>query len=207
MTTRRWIETLALLFVAALVWSGMAWSKAHAQRTAPDLPVLGTVPPFSLIDQDGQVVTAETLRGSVWVADFIFTRCSGQCPMMQAQLAALAGEVVARPMAGSITFVSFSVDPEHDTAPVLAQYASAYTKHAGRWRFLTGERQAIVELCTKGFKLSASDEASAPESITHSSRFVLVDRQGSIRGYYDSAEASQLQQLRRDLDRAEQDAS
>ena len=204
MTTRRWIETLALLFVAALVWSGMAWSKAQALRAAPDLPVLGTVPPFSLIDQDGQAVTAETLRGSVWVADFIFTRCSGQCPMMQAQLAALAGESAANP---SITFVSFSVDPEHDTAPVLAQYASAYTKHAGRWRFLTGERQAIVRLCIDGFHLSASDEPSAPEAITHSSRFVLVDRQGRIRGYYDSAEASQLQQLRRDLDRAERDAS
>ena len=144
-------------------------------------------------------MSGEALLGSVWVANFIFTRCAGQCPLMSAQMATLASALRGEP---SVRLVSFSVDPEWDTPAVLADYARRYGAVREQWRFLTGDRAAIVRLCTEGFRLSvAQDGGTDAEPITHSVRLVLVDRAGRIRGYYDTTEAEAMKQLRRDLRR------
>ena len=188
----RWglVAASALSLLMAGVAAGRRLSDAAASSR---LPVLGEVPAFSLVDQAGRPVTSQTLRGQVWIADFIFTRCAGQCPMMSEQMAGLAQSLGRLP----VQCVSFSVDPAYDRPEVLSAYAARYHADPARWRLLTGEPEAIRRLCQDGFKLSMADGGSPQEPVVHSRRFVLVDRQGRIRGYFDAGEASEMAALRR----------
>lgn len=153
------------------------------------------------MDAAGRPFTLQGLRGRVWVADFIFTRCGGVCPAMTARMARLRKQTGPR-----VDFVSFTVDPAHDTPEVLARYAAGFGAGAG-WTFVTGPAADLYGLSVDGFKLAA--EAVAPERqavggdgpFLHSNKFVLVDAQGEIRGYYDSADDAALRALQADLAR------
>lgn len=164
----------------------------------PDLPNLGEVPAFSLENRDGRTIRLADLRGTPWVADFIFTRCPASCPMMSARVARLNREL---PADLGVQFVSFSVDPAHDTPEVLQRYAEKLGA-TDRWLFLTGEREEIRRLSIEGFKLGL-DLDPAPglsnEPILHSTRFVLVDGEGTIRGYYEAFDEPSMERLERDL--------
>lgn len=102
----------------------------------------------------------------------------------------------------SVRLVSFTVDPEHDTSKVLAAYAAQHGATRDRWLFLTGDKQAMYDICVKGFKLALESDSGTPaEPITHSTRFVLVDQQGQIRGYYSGTEDDDLKRLAADARR------
>ena len=150
------------------------------------------LPDFSLTDQRGAPFALSDLHDKVWVADFIFTSCGTICPPMTVQMAGLQDEFAA----ADIHFVSFSVDPERDTSEVLTRYADHYGADGSRWSFLTGQKKAIYQLANEGFNLAAGHRGS---EILHSTRFVLVDGAGQVRGYYDSRSKVQLQQLRQDI--------
>ncbi len=168
----------------------------HLAAVTPSqpLPSYGQVPAFALVDQDRAAVSDGTLRGHVWIADFIFTSCSGQCLLMTDRLAALQ-RAIREP---ALRFISFSVDPDRDTPEVLAAYAQQHGADA-RWRLLTGERAVIQRLSQDGFKLSAVPEDDS--SIAHSTRLVLIDGTGEIRGYYEAGDAAAMARLRRDAAR------
>jgi cytochrome oxidase Cu insertion factor (SCO1/SenC/PrrC family) len=175
---------------------------ATAAGTAAGLADYGAVPHFELVAQTGDAVRLEDLLGRVWVADFIFTHCASTCPMMNAQMERLAHKLGPDV---PVRMVSFSVDPERDTVARLAEYAEAYSADPQRWLFLTGEKPAIRELIKKGFHLSADDAApedvaQGAEPILHSTRFVLVDANGTIRGYYNGVDEEALDQLARDIE-------
>ena len=177
--------------VIVLGAGGMALQARRADRNPGTLPVYGQVPAFSLVDQHSRAVSNQTFNGSPWIASFIFTRCSGQCPMMTAQMAKIGS---AAPKA--IRLVSFTVDPAWDSPEVLAQYAKDYGADA-RWSFVTGDPEVIRRLCREGFQLSVSEDED-PELLTHSSRLALIDREGQIRGYYEAGDEAAMQQLHRD---------
>ena len=138
------------------------------------------------------------LLGRVWVADFIFTHCSGPCPLLTERLRQL-GEALP-PEVGLLTV---TVDPEGDTPEHLRQYAKSYGAHPGRWVFLRGTQRQTYELLYSGFRLPMSfDAKAAPESrVMHSTRFVLVDQKGAIRGFYDGLGDSDNAALARDARR------
>ena len=150
-------------------------------------------PSFTLTDQTGRPFTSESLRGKPWVADFIFTSCAGSCPLMSERMAGLQHRLPAR-----VLLVSFSVDPKRDTPPVLAEYAKRHGAQPGRWFFLTGTEKEIARIVQQGFKLSYAEGTDPREPVTHSVRFVLVDRSGAIRGYYDSTDPEALRRLEED---------
>jgi protein SCO1/2 len=134
------------------------------------------------------------LAGSVWVADFIFTNCGGTCPTMTETMRKLQDVLPS-----GIHMVSFTVDPSRDTVDVLADYARKYGADEKRWVFLTGDKQALYDLSIKGFKLALDDTSgTVAEPITHSTRFVLVDQKGVIRGYYGGTEDEELKRLSSD---------
>ena len=157
------------------------------------LTVHHQLPDFSLTNQHGGALSLADLGGKVWVADFIFTSCVTICPPMTDEMTRLQDEFAIE---SDLRFVSFSVDPERDTPAVLARYADRYGVDSSRWSFLTGEKALIYELAHDGFSLAAGYQGS---EILHSTRFVLVDRQGKVRGYYDSRSKANLQHLRRDI--------
>ena len=167
----------------------------------PELDVLGDVPDFAFTDQTGRPVRAADLRGRVHVVNFIFTRCPTICPVTSLKMQHLGERLASR--ADAIRFVSFSVDPEHDTPPVLAAFAARYRADPVRWKFLTGPPAAVQAAAEDGFRIAvekgAAPAGSAP-NIVHGTHFVLIDRDLRIRGYYDSDDADRLDQLAADAD-------
>jgi protein SCO1/2 len=162
-------------------------------------PILGEVPDFTLVNRDGREVSLGDLAGAPWVADFIFTRCPATCPVMSSQMAKLQKH---RAFTSSrARLVTFSVDPAHDTSEVLEAYARRF--EAGeRWWFLTGSPEVVFPLVREGFRLGVDPtppEGQRGEPIVHSTRFVLVDGQGRIRGYYDGLEDDAVERLAEDV--------
>ena len=189
---------LALLLTGAVAVLAAASGRMFAPRAIPSLPEYGALPDFSLMDHERRPVSLGALAGSVWIADFIFTRCAGQCPIMSRRMAELQQAFAG--VAG-IRFLSFTVDPSYDTPDILAAYARRYGASDGRWRFVTGAPDAIAALARDGFRLAFGAGGTAEEPITHSVRLVLVDPQGRIRGYYDASEKGAMERLRRDAQR------
>lgn len=159
---------------------------------APPLPVLGTVPHFSLTDQTGARFDSSRLNGHVWVADFMYATCPGPCPLMSHHMHQIAESNK------DLLLVSFSVDPEHDTPAVLAKYAKHYPVPPERWWFLTGSRQELNDLGLNAFHLNKVDG-----TMEHSTRFVLVDENMRIRAYYETLPDQFRPQLLTDVRRLE----
>ena len=157
----------------------------------PDLPKLFEVPSTQLIDETGKQVNLDAMKGSVTVYDFIFTSCTGTCPIMTNNMRALTPKVDKD---ANVKFVSISVDPARDTPAVLSDYAKRH-RNDPRWTFLTGDRQSIIDLSVKGFKLAAGDPMPGGEPLLHSSKFAVADKQGVIRAYYDATDGTVPEQV------------
>ena len=147
--------------------------------------VLIRLPEFVLENAQGDSSGLLDLRGTVWIADFIFTRCAGTCPMITARMAGLAAACASDPALKDVRFVSISVDPEYDRPEVLRDYAERVHADPARWSFLTGTRAAVRGLVRDGFKLPVEDQDDKAMPIMHSQSFVLVDRQGGVRSLVD----------------------
>lgn len=152
-----------------------------------NLPVLYDVPKFTLTSEQGQPFASDSLKGQVWVADFIFTHCPGPCLRMSSQMKQLQDKTNAR-------LVSFTVDPQRDTPQVLEQYARRYRAQPARWTFLTGPLDQLNYLSRTVFKVG-----DIQADLVHSTRMILVDKEMRIRGFYDSADAEAIAKLETDI--------
>jgi protein SCO1/2 len=175
----------ALILGLCLLLFVLGAAGAGCKKQPQPLPNLGQVGAFSLVDQNAHAQSAETLRGKVWVAAFFFTRCPSICPRITRRMRLL--QVAAAERAQTLTLVSFSVDPENDTPPVLLAYAQRFEAAPKNWLFLTGELDVVKRTVVDGFKLALdgkADPAAENGGIIHGSHLVLVDRTLAIRGYY-----------------------
>lgn len=156
------------------------------------------IPDFALMERSGRAVSLANLRGKVWVADFFYTSCPGPCPMMSSRLS----EIHKRTRQDAdVRLVSISTDPAKDTPEVLQEYAKRFGADE-KWLFLTGDKAAIYALANKGFKLGVTDEGgTATEPITHSTKLVLVDRNGTVRGFYEGTTVEEAKRLVADIER------
>jgi protein SCO1/2 len=199
------LKTAAVL--TALLGSSLpALSLAHdiapftVLSTTIDAQAKGrTVPDFSLQERSGKNITLADLRGKVWIADFVYTSCTDTCPFQTADMARLQDRWRDE---SDLRLVSFSVDPEHDTPKVLSRYANRFKADPSRWLFLTGNRAAVSHLVEDGFHLAVTPALKGTNNagvILHSPRFVLIDRQGRIHGYYDNRDPKAMQRLHSDV--------
>jgi protein SCO1 len=196
---------MGAVLVAAL--AGVFWlATTTLQKTETPLPVLAEVPEFTLTEASGEKIALADLRGKPWVADLIFTSCAGVCPRMTQSMAALRKSTTDVP---GLRFVSFSVDPETDTPEVLREYAARFVDDRSGWLFLTGDEAAIRRVAAEGFLLPVQDGdvARGDEAVLHSSRFVLVDAAGRVRGTYDVDDSEAMLALRGDLRRLNDETS
>lgn len=164
-------------------------------RGSDSLPEYGAMPSFALRDQRGANVGDADLRGRVLIVDFIFTSCPDVCPLLTEQLAGLRKKLPDD--AAALAYVSFSVDPEHDSPEKLQAFASAHGADHANWYFLTGPLAPVREVVTKGFKQAMEiepEQPGKPRNVLHGSHFVLVDRAGQLRGFFRS-DAQGLKEL------------
>jgi protein SCO1/2 len=191
LTTILWAA--GVLCMVGVIGAGLWRSRDGDASDAPEaLPVLFDAPAFALTDQNEKPVTHETLRGTPWVAAFIFTQCAGPCPMMSQKMARLQTIVPDR----RLKLVSFTVDPQRDTPAVLKEYGATLDADEARWHFLTGPKDAMFAVA-KGMNLAAGP-ATDDAPIFHSDLFVLIDGDGRVRGIYHSNEADALTKLATD---------
>jgi len=181
---------LALLAVLAVV--------GCSKRSAKDVPVLGQLPEFSLVDQNEEAFDRDTMEGNLWVSAFVFTHCRSTCPRITAHMKGLQSRLSDVP---SAHFVSVSVDPRNDTPEVIKAYMTKNELDESNWRFVTGQEEAIRHVVVDGFRVGLGDadsKAAGAEDIMHSNSFVLVDNQAQVRGYY-RANNDGIGDLERDL--------
>lgn len=176
---RMFLGSLAYL---PLIWGLLILGQTPAEaKLAPDF---GRVPEFTLTDAAGREFRRSDLRGP-WIADFIYARCSSQCPIVTEKLRDISAKLPG------VRVVSFSVDPDDKPAD-LARFAK---QHRANWTFLTGKPGEVERLCTKGFRLPAGKSSDSLEPMLHSTKLVLVDPVGAIRGYFDSEDEASIRQL------------
>lgn len=182
------------LGLLVLIFAALGCTK----RSAEDVPVLGQLPEFSLVDQDEQVFSRESMEGNLWVSAFVFTHCRSTCPRLTAHMKGLQARLSDVPKAH---FVSVSVDPRNDTPEVIKAYMTKNGLDERNWRFVTGDEEVIRQVVVDGYRVGLGDadsEAAGAEEIMHSNSFVLVDEDARVRGYY-RANNDGIADLERDL--------
>ena len=155
------------------------------QSPALALPVIAPVGNFSLTNQHGKAVSAPDFRGNVWVANIIFTRCAGPCPLMTKAMKELQEATDPR-----VRLVTLTTDPSNDTPEVLKQYGEKYGADFKRWSFLTGAKDELARLAVNGLKLVAQEKPAAEREnpvdlFIHSTLFVVIDGKGDLRAAFE----------------------
>ncbi|NVO31720.1 SCO family protein [Hymenobacter lapidiphilus] len=167
-----------------------------AEPTSPSDTLPDPIPAFRLTNQDRQVITNQTFAGKVYVTDFFFATCPSICPKMQSELLRVYKAFETNP---DVLFLSHTIDPAHDSIPVLRDYAERLgINDASRWHFATAGRDSVFALA-KAYMTGAEVDAAVPGGFAHSGTFALVDSQRRVRGVYDGMVPEQVDQLIKDI--------
>lgn len=175
---------LVLSIAAVFLWTACTIS-------ANKLPNYGSVPPFQMTDSEGHGFDSKRLKGKLWVADFIYTSCPGPCSRMTSQMHKVQQQVTGQK---DVWLVSISVDPQHDSPPVLNDFARRFGGPSDNWVFLTGSPKTVHVLAHEVFHVG-----DLISKMDHSTKFTLVDKRGDIRGYYSSVDGDSIPAMLRDL--------
>ena len=184
-----WLVWAGLGLLIATLLLGFLLAKLKQQRLgAKTLPVYGQVADFRLTNQVGASVKLADVKGRVWVADIIFTRCPGPCGTMTGHMKTLEQ---ALPADSAARLISITTDPQYDTPEVLAAYAAHAGADTNRWWFLTGSKSDITKLAVDSLKLTTiekkpEERESVEDLFLHSTLFVVIDKQGRLRGIYET---------------------
>ncbi len=159
----------------------------------------------TLVNQLGDTVSLYDIQNRMIVADFFFTRCPSICPTMTRNMAKLQ-QSFSRLKEGRrvidssvVKFLSFSVDPERDSVPALKNYADRFHVNHDSWWMLTGPKKVIYDYALNELKLGLQDGEGVDSSFIHSPKFVLIDREKVVRGYYDGTDTLSLRKLAVDI--------
>jgi protein SCO1/2 len=178
-------KLLILIVAITIVFFAMALIVINwANISEASIPVLGIMPQFEFINQDTQPYGTEQMYGKINVVDFIFTNCKGPCPIMAVNMGQLYS---AYEGSDKVQFVSVSVDPDRDTPEVLKQYSSELGVENNQWNFLRAPTEEVIALLEQGFMLPGDNLPGG-----HTTRFVLIDHKGQIRGYFDGLSESSM---------------
>lgn len=180
------ITTVTLTFFTLVACQQRADVSEQSRTPWDTLPVLRGVSAFTGLDQDSAVFRAENMRGRPWIASFFFTRCGTVCPALNTVLSG-----INRDFASKVSFVSLTSDPGHDLPSVMRTYAVQYGAERSTWAFVHMPIDSMIAVSANDLGL-----VSPSEPDLHSTRFVLVDTAMQVRGYYDSADPSDVAKLR-----------
>ncbi len=206
-------RTSGILFRIALITvSGLLSS--CIQQKEKKLPILGerevagsdtiyhTIGHFKFVDQDSAIVTNETVKGKIYVADFFFTSCRTICPVMKTQMLRVYEAIKDDPQ---VVLVSHTIDPEYDTVGLLHDYANRLGVGTDKWHFLTGNKDSIYYIAQTGYFATAMEDEDEPGGFIHSGAFLLIDKKGRIRGKYDGTNEADVNRLLKDIETLEKE--
>ena len=164
--------------------------------TAEGDTVYQTIRDFSLLNQYKEVVTQQNVKDKIYIANFFFATCQSICPAMSTQLGRVQDAVKND---DEVMILSHTVNPMHDTAEVLIEYAGKYGAIKNKWHFLTGDKKQIYDLAKVSYLVNAIEDDGTPEGFIHSEALLLIDKQRRIRGIYDGTDSLQVDKLIGDI--------
>jgi protein SCO1/2 len=160
--------------------------------------VYHTIAPFSFVDQDSSIITNDTFRDKIYVADFFFTTCRTICPIMKTQMLRVYEATSEMP---DVLILSHTIDPEYDTVALLHDFADRLGVESKRWHFVTGVKDSIYKIAQTSYFATAMDDKSEPDGFIHSGAFLLIDKKQRIRGKYDGTKEEDVNRLIVDIKR------
>ncbi|WP_183573367.1 SCO family protein [Mucilaginibacter sp. X5P1] len=199
------VIVLVLLFGACKTNTTKNTLPIYGQRTAVTKTVNGqqvtdtdyqTIPAFKFVNQYGDSTGSKDLEGKIYVADFFFTSCPSICPIMQRNMLNVYNEFKNTP---DFKIISFTIDPKHDTVPVLKNYADKLGISGNSWWLMLGARDSVYNLAAKSYLVAVSEDSTVAGGYMHQGYFVLIDKQKRVRGSYDGTDMKQVNQLIDDI--------
>ena len=204
---RNKVPVILLLTIAVLFAFACNQKKVEEKKLL--LPVYGTkmvttqgdtvyhtIKDFSLLNQYKEIVTQQTTQNKIYVANFFFATCQSICPAMTNQLTRVQQ---AEKDNADFLILSHTVNPMHDTAEVLMEYAGKYGALKNKWHFLTGDKKKIYDMAKQDYLVNALQDDGTAEGFIHSEALLLIDKQRRIRGIYDGTDSLQVNKLISDI--------
>lgn len=158
--------------------------------------VYHTIAPFQFVNQDSMIVTNETFKDKIYVADFFFTSCRTICPKMKTQMLRVYDSIQNDP---EVMILSHTIDPEYDTVALLRDFAERLGVESKKWHFVTGEKDSIYDIAQTSYFATAMEDKSEPDGFIHSGAFLLIDKNRQIRGKYDGTVEADVNRLLKDI--------
>ncbi len=156
-----------------------------------------TIANFSLTNQNGRTITQKDYKGKIFVADFFFTTCPSICPIMTKNMAYIQEQIMDD---DEVLLLSHSVTPLKDSVPQLKKYAIEKGVVDRKWNLVTGDKKQIYELARKSYFAVLNEGDGGPFDMIHTENFILIDKEGRIRGTYDGTKMEEIEELLVDLD-------
>jgi protein SCO1/2 len=153
---------------------------------------------FQFVNQDSTIITQDTFKDKIYVADFFFTSCPTICPIMKTQMLRVYDKVLDNP---DVMILSHSIDPKHDTVALLKDFAERLGVSSSKWHFVTGNKDEIYKIGQASYMVAAIDDPTEPGGYIHSGAFILVDKDRQVRGLYDGTKEDQVDKLMIDMDK------
>jgi protein SCO1/2 len=200
--TRHHIISVCLLATSALML-------ACSQKKTP-LPIYGerivqgadtvyhTIRPFRFVDQDSAIITEDTFKDKIYVADFFFTSCRTICPIMKTQMLRVYDSLEHD---SDVLLLSHTIDPEYDTVALLHDFADRLGVKSSKWHFVTGNKDSIYHIAQTSYFATAMEDKTEPDGFIHSGAFLLIDKNRRIRGKYDGTKEEDVDRLLADIER------
>ncbi len=199
-SVKRILIVMGILFFPCIFWILLTRGTNHFKHLEIFGPkdvrekgdtIYHTIPSFSFINQEGKTITDKDVDNKIYVANFFFATCPTVCPKMNENLRGIAENFKT---VDDIRFLSFTVNPEHDSVPVLATYAEKRNADPKQWWFLTGNKDSIYTLAREGYMLTAAKGKTANDFF-HDQNLVLIDKEKRIRGFYDGLDDADVRKL------------
>lgn len=179
------------------------YGSGSVAQNVSDCEALGieAVSQFSFSNQEGAIVDQDFVKNKIWVANYFFTHCPSICPRMSTNMADLQKQFAKEE---DIRFISFSCDPERDSVSLLKEYADRYHINSAQWQLATGNKTELYRFARKQLQIVATDGDGGEGDFIHSQNFVLIDKNGFVRGYYDGTDEAHIAQLIKDIEKLKQ---
>ncbi|HEX5171678.1 MAG TPA: SCO family protein [Cyclobacteriaceae bacterium] len=161
-----------------------------------------TIGDFRFVDQDSAVVTNETFKNKIYVADFFFTSCRTICPIMKTQMLRVYDSIRNEP---DVLLLSHTIDPEYDTVALLHDFAERLGVTSDKWHFVTGDQEEIFKIAQTSYFSTALTDNTEPDGYIHSGAFLLIDKDRRIRGKYDGTKEDDVNRLLTDIKKLRQE--
>lgn len=203
-------EQLVRALLTAIFIIAAGWILTSCSSQEEKLPIFGqrevngtdtiyhTIAPFSFVDQDSTVITNDTYKDKIYVADFFFTTCRTICPIMKTQMLRVYEATQEMP---DVALLSHTIDPEYDTVELLHDFAERLGVESKRWHFVTGVKDSIYKIAQTSYFATAMEDKTEPDGFIHSGAFLLIDKQRRIRGKYDGTKEEDVNRLIADIKR------